>query len=238
MTISSEDEFANLLDNYSLALERSYEKLKTKGFSLNNLDYSKLVANRIRAYYQAQDKSKKYLNKHKAQSGSDFFVETTVFALKIFAEVEGLNLEIASERKLKITTGNKSKNSRKSITPDISLWRNNTCVCAIECKTQLGYQRYGWLKQFESREEDLKAIFPEAKTFLLVMTGCNWSGFDRSEPRAGFNSNDQRVGEKFFCLLGKDADGKDIWPTWMPEDLSERHFHHPFEELLARIQLL
>jgi hypothetical protein len=230
MTISFEDEFANLLDDYPLALERSYERLKVEGLSLNTLDYSRLIANRVRAYYQAQDKSKKYLNKYKAQSGSDFFVETIVFALKLFVEVEGLNLEVASEKKLKHQT--------KSITPDISLWRGSACICAIECKTQLGYQRYSWLSQFESREEKLQVIFPEAKTFLLVMTGCNWSGFDRSEPRAGFDKNDQRVGEKFFCLLGKDTDGKDIWPTWMPEDLSKRHFHHPFEKLLARIQLL
>jgi hypothetical protein len=201
------------------------------------LTIQELVANRVRAYYQAQDKSKKYLNKHKAQSGSDFFVETTVFALKLFAEVEGLNLEVASERKKKLLQEINQRIQNLSL---LTLAYGEVVLAYARLSVRLSsaIRDIGWLSQFESREEELQVIFPEAKTFLLVMTGCNWSGFDRSEPRAGFDSNDQRVGEKFFCLLGKDTDGKDIWPTWMPEDLSKRHFHHPFEKLLARIQLL
>lgn len=230
MMISFEDEFANLLDNYSLVLQRSFEKLKSENFSSDNLNYSRLIANRVRAYYQAQDKAKHYLHKQKAQSGSDFFVETVLFALRLFIETEELDLEISSERAL--------KRQRKSIFPDISLWRGDDCVCAIECKTQLGYQRYSWLSQFENREEKLQKVFPDAKMFLLVMTGCNWSGFDQSEPKAGFDKSDPRVGEKFFCLLGKYADRKNIWPIWMPEDFSEKHFHHPFEQLLAKIRFL
>jgi hypothetical protein len=224
MLTSFEDDFAELLDGYSLALQGSYEKLKTFDFSLDELDYSKLVANRVRAYYQAQDKTKNLLNKRKAQAGSDFFVETVLFALKLFNDSNNLGLEIVSEKAL--------QRKRKSITPDISLWRNGTCVAAIECKTQLGYQKFSWLSQFESREIKLQEIFPEAKMFLLVMTSCNWHGFDTSEPRGGFNKDDLRVGEKFFCLLAGS------WPVWMPEELSRDHFHQPIEQLLAKIQLL
>lgn len=225
-----EDEFANLLDNYSLALQRSYDQLRSENFSLDSLDYSRLIADRVRAYYQAQDKAKNYLGKKKAQSGSDFFVETILFTLKLFIGVEGLDLEISSERAL--------MRQRKSIRPDISLWRGNTCVCAIECKTQLGYQRYSWLSQFEDRETKLHEISPDAKMFLLVMTACNWSGFDMSEPRVGFDKNDPRVGEKFYCLLGRYATGHALWPTWMPEELSQKHFHQPIDHLLSKIKLL
>lgn len=230
MTTYHEDEFTQFLDDYPLAIQRSYERLKSADLSLDDLDYSKLIANRVRAYYQAQDKIKKYLGKKKAQSGSDFFVETVLFILKLFVETKGLDLKIASERTL--------KRERKSIRPDISLWRGESCVCAIECKTQLGFQKYSWLSQFEDREAKLHKVFLNAKMFFLVMTSNNWHGFDRSEPRASFDKEDSRVGEKFFCLLGRYADGKGIWPTWMPEELSEKHFHQPIEQLLAKIQHL
>ncbi|MEM9216994.1 MAG: hypothetical protein AAGD25_21925 [Cyanobacteria bacterium P01_F01_bin.150] len=230
MSIDFEDEFANFLDTYSLMLQEFFEKLKSERFSLDNLDYSRLIANRVRAYYQAQDKAKTYLSKKKAQSGSDFFVETFLFTLKLFIETEGLNLELASEKSL--------QKKKKSIFPDISLWRGDTCVCAIECKTQLGYQRHSWLSQFEDREKKLREVFPESKMFLLVMTSNNWLGFDVSDPKAGLDKSDSRVGEKFFCLLGRYPNGKGIWPIWMPEDLSEEHFQHPIEQLLAKIQLL
>lgn len=230
MTISFEDEFANLLDDYPLVLQRSYENFKSNKLSFDRFDYSKLIANRVRAYYQAQDRAKKYLGKGKAQSGSDFFVETVLFALKLFIEVEGLDLEVSSERAL--------MRQRKSIFPDISLWRGGTCICAIECKTQLGYQRYSWLSQFESRESKLHAVYPDAKMFLLIMTACNWSGFDKSELKAGFDKNDPRVGEKFYCLLGRYPTGNALWPTWMPKELSEQHFYHPIEHLLSKIKLL
>jgi hypothetical protein len=150
--------------------------------------------------------------------------------LKLFIESKGLNLEVASEKAL--------QKKKKSIFPDISLWRGDTCLGAIECKTQLGYQKFSWLSQFEAREKKLQELFPEAKMFLLVMTSCNWHGFDTSEPRGGFDKNDSRVGEKFFCLLGKYTNGHDIWPVWMPDELSRGHFHQPIEQLLAKIQLL
>jgi|GEM_PF-1212775 len=230
MIFRFEDEFADLLDDYSPALQKSYEKLKSEDLSLDNLDYSRLIANRIRAYYQAQEKANNFLGKKKAQSGSDFFVETIIFALKLFVEVEGLALEISSEKALSPTRG--------AARPDISLWRENSCVGIIECKTQLGYQRFSWLSQFEKREKELHKIFPDAKKFLLVMTTCNWHGFKKSEPRAGFDKNDPRVGKQFFCLFGQNSHGHDIWPRWMPEDLSKDNFEQTFEQLLEKIRLL
>jgi hypothetical protein len=58
MITGFEDDFANLLDNYPLVLQSSYDELRTIELSLDELDYSKLIANRVRAFYQAQDKTK------------------------------------------------------------------------------------------------------------------------------------------------------------------------------------
>ena len=74
-------------------------------------------------------------------------------------------------------------------------------IAAVECKTQLGRNRDGWLHDFEDRESRLRAEFASAKLFLLVMTASNWPGF----------GDDARVGQQFFVLL------EDIWPREFDE---------------------
>lgn len=70
-------------------------------------------------------------------------------------------------------------------------------MAIVECKTQLGWNRNNWEDDFEEREEKLQVLFPNARAFLLVMTGRNWSGF----------GDNAKVGTKYFCLLD------DIWPV-------------------------
>lgn len=209
------DEYALALDNLSVALQNSYEILRDSSFHVDESAYSKLIINRLRAFYCAQDKIKNFLDKRVAQAGADFFVEVTLFSLKLFNEIEGLEMEIASERTI--------KPQRKAIRPDISIWRGDTLLAAIECKTQLGWKRHTWEAEFNEREEKLKEVFPTAKIFLLVMTTCNWTGFE----------DDPRTGTQLFCLL------KDLWPT----QVSEKSFdpsiiETPIERLLDQIKQL
>lgn len=79
--------------------------------------------------------------------------------------------------------------------PDIYIWRSDQVVAAVECKTQLGWNRSGWRHEFEKRESRLHAYYPDAQLYLMVMTASNWSGF----------GNDPRAGKQFFVML------KDIW---------------------------
>ncbi len=125
-------------------------------------------------------------------------------------------MEITSERTI--------KPQRKAIRPDISIWREDTLLAAIECKTQLGWKRHTWEAEFNEREKKLKEAFPTAKLFLLVMTTCNWTGFKKDDPR---------LGTQLFCLL------KDLWPT----QVSEKNFNPsiietPIEGLLKQIKQL
>ncbi len=209
------DEYALSLDGLSVALQNSYEILKKSSFPLDGSDYSKLIVNRLRAYYCAQDRIKKFLDKRVAQAGADFFVEAILFSLKLFNEVEELKMEVASERTI--------KPKRKAIRPDISIWRGDTLLAAIECKTQLGWKRNTWEAEFSEREKKLKEAFPAAKMFLMVMTTCNWAGF----------GDDPRSGTQLFCLL------KDLWPTQVPDksfDLSI--IETPIERLLDQVKQL
>ncbi|MGB3492259.1 MAG: hypothetical protein WBA57_06000 [Elainellaceae cyanobacterium] len=211
------DEYALALDGLSAALESSFTKMKESSLSRENLDYSNILLARLRAFYCAQDNIKKFLGKRVAQAGADFFVEGVLFSLKLFNEIENLNFQIISERAI--------QHKRKAIRPDISIWRGDRLLAVVECKTQLGWMRSNWKSHFAKRERDLKEACPEAKLFVLVMTSCNWSGFDDQ-------LDSSEVNQQFFCLL------KDIWPTQIPEVFNLSLLESPIENLLQQVEKL
>lgn len=85
---------------------------------------------------------------------------------------------------------------RGSLRPVISVWRGDELISAIECKTQLGWNRSGWDQDFAERQARLQSRFPNSQAFLLVLTGINWSGFE----------HDPRLGTQLFVLSR-------LWPT-------------------------
>lgn len=167
---------------------------------------------RLRSFFQAQAAIKSQLGKVYAAPAADFFVETVLFYLRVaFARLDP-SLTIASERNI--------VSRRGSLRPDISIWRGSDVVAAVECKTQLGWNRDGWLQDFESREIRLRDIHPGSKLFLLVMTGSNWSGF----------GNDVRVGNQLFVLLNS------IWPREFDESVRTSIVHRIETLILAILQ--
>ena len=176
---------------YCRALKKQYSQL-TKlysnaiedcSFSLQKKDVTKAIILSMKTYYETHEYIRKFLNKRNVAPGADFFVETVAFYLKLFLEKRKKNIEVHSERKVKPEMG--------AMKPDISIWKGDELIAIIECKTNLGWNREGWERDFNKRESRLKKIFPKANAFLLVLTSINWPGFDDS---------DERVGKQFFCL--------------------------------------
>lgn len=178
---------------------------------MNGTDITHAVLLRLRAFFQCQEKIKAQLGKVYAASAADFFVETVCFFLKVVLERLDPALSVASEKNIVRRQG--------SMRPDISIWKNDELVAAIECKTQLGWNRDGWLHDFEDRESRLSAEFPNARIFLLVMTGSNWPGF----------GDDKRVGSQFFVLLN------DIWPNSFEPASAVTTIVHPIEGLFREV---
>jgi hypothetical protein len=210
MPTEFQDEYAQALDNLAVALQDSYEQMRLLCTADTDFAYTHAIANRLRAFYTMQSKMKYFLGKKVAQAGSDFFVETVLFFLKLFNDVEGLNLEIASERTI--------QRKRNAMRPDISIWCGSELLAVIECKTQLGWSRHNWKFDFENREQKLKEVFPEAKMFLVVMSSCNWSGF----------GDDLKVGKQLFCLLN-------VWPTALSTPPAPDMLLTPIESLLKQL---
>lgn len=170
-------------------LSRAFKSACAVGkVNLKSTDLTRAVLLRLKSYFSAQEDIKRVLTKGYATPVADFFVETVTFYLKVVIRLKNLALDVASEKSITPRRG--------SMRPDISLWKGEKLIAAIECKTQLGWNRDGWLKDFLEREKRLKKQQPKAKLFLFVMTGSNWSGF----------GNDPRIGKQFFVLL------EDCWP--------------------------
>ena len=212
MTTELQDEYAQALDNLSSTLQNSYEHMKSLCKTDPDFSYTNAIANRMRAFYLMQWKSKTFLGKNVAQSGSDFFVETILFFLKLFNDVENLNLEISSERPV--------ERKRKAMRPDISVWRGSDLLAVIECKTQLGWSRKTWKSDFEYRERELKKEIPNVQTFLVVMSSSNWPGF----------GEDPKIGKQWFCLLNNK------WPTQLSTPPEPNMLYPtPIEDLFKQI---
>jgi hypothetical protein len=177
---------------------------------LNGDDISRAILLRLRSFFKTQDAIKAGLDKVYAAPAADFLVETVLFYLRVALERLEPSLSVASERNIVKKQG--------SMRPDISIWRGSQVVAAVECKTQLGWNRDGWLHDFEDRESRLRVDFPDAKLFLVVMTASNWPGF----------GDDARVDQQFFVML------EDIWPRDFEESMSDAIVHRA-ESLIAEV---
>ncbi len=169
-------QYSQLMKLYSNAIEGC-------SFSLQKKDVTEAIILRMKTYYETHEDIMKFLNKRNVAPGADFFVETVAFYLKLFLEKRKKNIEVHSERKVKPEMG--------AMKPDISIWKGDELIAIIECKTNLGWNRENWERDFNKRKSRLKKIHPKADAFLLVLTSINWLGFDDS---------DKRVGKHFFCL--------------------------------------
>jgi len=165
-------------------LEAAFEAARALGApKLDGDELTEAVLLRLQACVQCQAAIKSSLNKVYAAPAADFFVETIVFYLQVAFDGLGAGLHVASERNIEKRSG--------SLRPDITIWKDTQLIAAVECKTQLGWNRDGWTQDFEEREAKLEKVWPKARLLLLVMTASNWSGF----------GEDSRVGRKFFVLL-------------------------------------
>jgi hypothetical protein len=188
--IEIDKEFNMALSQTFHELKSVYEKVITDyKFDLNKTEITEAILLRLKTYYSTQNDIKTLLDKRYIAAAADFFVESTLFFLKTYFKKQGDILQAHSERQVKQT--------RNSIRPDISVWKGDEVVAIIECKTQLGWNRNNWEHEFLERDKKLKSDYPNAKSFLLVMTGLNWSGF----------GNNSKLDDSYFCLLN------DIWPS-------------------------
>lgn len=192
-------------------LKAAFTAARQLSVTLDSDEITRAVLLRLRSFFLTQDLIKEELKKRYATPAADFFVETVVFFLCVALDKLAPNLEVASEKGIMQKAG--------AMRPDITVWKDGQVIAAVECKTQLGWNRNGWLNDFENREKRLQKVYSNAKLLLLVMTGSNWAGF----------GPDERTGKQFFVLL------REIWPRKFNEETSHLVIMNRFEELVGAI---
>ena len=207
-----EKKYQDYLINQYKELHSLYNKIKLDTtLSLKTNDITKAILLRMKAFYDTNYKIKKFLNKKYAPAAADFFVETTMFYLKLIMEKYKKQYEVFSERQI--------KRHRGYMRPDISIWDNDGVIAIIECKTNLGWNRIRWENDFIAREIKLKKDFPEANAFLLIMTSKNWPGI----PKDNIN-----LGDKYFIL-------SEVWPTRITNENFDSIIINPVEDLFKKL---
>lgn len=192
-------------------LENSYNAIANNyQFDLTKTEITEAILERLKNYCVTQDLTKNFLNKRYQAPLADYFVETVLFFLRLYLKSQGGHLEAHSERQIKRT--------RNAIRPDISVWRQDEVVAIIECKTQLGWSRDSWEKDYILREQKLKLEFPNANSYLLAMTENNWGGFN----------NHSLLKSNFFSLLDNS--------TWISSYSHSGQILTPIELLFMQIR--
>ena len=203
--------YLNAILQVPSALQQSYHALLSQGpLDISGTQVTAAILLTLGAHFNAERAVKKLLGKVYMGASADFFVETLLFYIKAFTISHQLPLEAYSERNL--------SRRRGSVRPDISIWRDSEPIAAIECKTNLGWNRSGWKEDFENREKRIKADFPAVDCSLVVLTAANWPGF-RDYPR---------VGHSAFTLSR-------FWPSDVHEGNVEEAMLDPIEPLLRRL---
>lgn len=206
-----EKEYTDIYKSQSEVLENAFKKAITSDLTLDSSEFTQCLIQRLKTYYETQDNIKRFLNKRYAAPAADYFVESVLYFLKLALKISNSKLEAHSERQI--------KQRKNSIRPDISIWKGDSVVSIIECKTQLGWNRLTWENDFNKREQKLRKNFPEANAYLLVMTGNNWGGF----------SEENILSHKYYCILN------DVWPTEIDMESISNNILTPIENLFKEV---
>lgn len=185
-------------------------------------EISNALLERMRTFYIAEEGMKNFLNYKTSQPAAYFFEQTVLFYTKAYIETKFPGFKVVSQERIKV--------KGKTMQPDILVkGTNNNNIAAIECKTQLGWNRKSWEQDFKSRKEKFEEVNSKGKMFLLVLTSKNW------ENKEGFTKfkNSKEYGKRYFCLTKQ-------WPSELPEKSEEikDEVLTPFEHLLDELMQL
>ena len=209
---SAVSQYLDSLSQRASSLKLLYENLRRIGpLPVEGQEITASILRTLKTYYDVENEVKWFLGKRVKGNAADFFVETLLIYIRAFIETHNLALEAVSEKSI--------IKKRGSPRPDITVWRGEQLVAVIECKTNLGWNRHKWERDFNKREDKIHGQFPNATCFLVVLTAINWFGFERNP----------RVGDQYFTL-------SKVWPSDVDLDHPEDSIGDPVEPLFRKLR--
>ena len=153
-------------------------------FDLSKTEITDAIIDRMMAFWFFNVRNnKEILGREINTTSADFFTETCLLFLKSYFEKQH-GIKVLSERN--ITKGS-------VIRPDISIWKDNQLVAAIELKVSDGWKGGTMLPHLIEREIQIKSLFPNAYFGVIAF----WNFFD---------TNIEVWNSKYFGLLKFDKD--------------------------------
>lgn len=154
------DQYKGLLDT-----QRGISKtLERYAFDLNKNDITQAIQNRMFSFWAFNANNCKDLGRNVNTVASDFFTETCLFFFKQVFKKNGM--EVYSEKNIL------KEVSKKSIRPDISIWKDNHLIAVIELKVSDGWKRVGMLNHLEERKRNIQAIYPDVFFGAIAFWDC------------------------------------------------------------------
>ena len=209
---SAVSQYLDALRQRASSLKLLYENLRRLGpLPVEGQEITTSILRTLKTYFDVENEVKWFLGKRIRGDAADFFVETLLIYIRAFIETHSLAIEAVSEKSIRAKRG--------SPRPDISVWQGEQLVAVIECKTNLGWNRHKWERDFIEREDKIHGHFPNATCFLVVLTGINWNGF----------KGNPRVGDQYFTL-------SKVWPSDVDLDHPEDSIGDPVEPLFRKLR--
>lgn len=161
-----------------------FELLKSYPFDLSKTEITDVIINRMMAFWYFNVRNnKEILGRDINTTSADFFTETCLFFLKSYLEKQ-FPVKVLSEKNI---------TNRSVIRPDISIWKDNKLVAAIELKVSDGWKGGTMIPHLIEREVQIKSLYPNAYFGVIAF----WNFFDTNIE--GWNS-------KYFGLLKFEKD--------------------------------
>lgn len=145
-------------------------RLKDYDFNLKSNEITVAIAERMDAFWFFNVHNNKQILERKTNTtAADFFTETCLFFIKAYFENKH-NVSVKSE--MSIVPG------RNAIRPDISIWKGNDLIAAIELKVSDGWKGKNIIPHLIERENIIRSICPNAYFGVIAF----WDFFDTNTP--------------------------------------------------------
>lgn len=164
-------EFCNHYRGLLEIQQNTYKSLTSYPYDLEKDEITQAVINRMNAFwYFHVNNNKNLLNRKANATAADFFTETCLFFIKSF--FQQYDIQVSSEKNIL------KEKSKKSIRPDISIWKDNQLLAVIELKVNDGWNRKGMLNHLENRRMNIQTVWPGV--FFGAISFWNFTAIDNS----------------------------------------------------------
>ena len=154
-------------DKYSSLLETQRDiskELEGYVFDFDKDEITQAVKERMSSFWYFNYNNRNDLERRVTAVAADFFTETCLFFLKKVFKQHGM--EVFSEKNIL------KEVSKKSMRPDISIWKDNDLVAVIELKVSDGWKRAGMLHHLEERKRNIQEIYPKVIFGAIAYWDC------------------------------------------------------------------